>query len=483
MRQHGQTRKCPATVEMVGDDCDLAILTVADEKFWKKVGATRCALREDIPSLGEEVACVGYPHGDHASVTKGVVSRCTLQKFLSVQVDAAINPGNSGGPIFDKNARCVGVARAHRRNSQLMCYIIPIEVVRVFMQTAKAKAAAAAAASVTEAAGGEDAVAEATAGAAAAKAVAGASMPTTTTKTALMMAPHIGMPGLGLGYQKLENDDLRASLGLDDDDEGCGILLTKVLPLSPADGVLQKGDVLLAIDGVSVGSDGTAELRDAERINFMYLVRRHPEGTPVEVTFSRVVVEEEVDGSSSSSSSSSSSNTSDDRVKREVHTASIIVADVLHKIPVESGANCHGCSWVVVGGAVFLHLTHPLLSKLKASLPTGCSEDMRYFVEDTTEQIVVLGHVLTDDVNFGYHGWSGLIVTEVCGVAPKNLAHFGSIVAGVGAEGKIDISFIDGRRMLFDMRKVKAAEPAIAERHSIPATMSKDVLEECTDRN
>ena len=76
-----------------------------------------------------------------------------------------------------------------------------------------------------------------------------------------------------------------------------------------------------------------------------------------------------------------------------------------------------------------------LLSKLKASLPTGCSEDMRYFVEDTTEQIVVLGHVLTDDVNFGYHGWSGLIVTEVCGVAPKNLAHFGSIVAGVGAEG------------------------------------------------
>ena len=63
-----------------------------------------------------------------------------------------------------------------------------------------------------------------------------------------------------------------------------------------------------------------------------------------------------------------------------------------------------------------------------------------------TEQTVVLGHVLTDDVNFGYHGWSGLIVTEVCGVASKNLAHFGSIVEGVGVEGKVDISFIDGRK-------------------------------------
>ena len=60
------------------------------------------------------------------------------------------------------------------------------------------------------------------------------------------------MPGLGIGYQKLENDDLRESLGLDDGDEGCGILLTKVLPLSPADGILQKGDVLLAINGMSV---------------------------------------------------------------------------------------------------------------------------------------------------------------------------------------------------------------------------------------
>ena len=136
----------------------------------------------------------------------------------------------------------------------------------------------------------------------------------------------------------------------------------------------------------------------------------------------------------------------------------------------------HGRSWVVVGGAVFLHLTQPLLSKLKTTLPTGCSEDMRYFVEDTTEQTVVLGHVLTDDVNFGYHGWSGSIVTEVCGVVPKNLIHFGSIVEGAGMEGKVDISFIDGRRMLFDMRKVKDAETGIAERHSIPAAMSMDVV-------
>eukprot|EP00946_MAST-07B_sp_MAST-7B-sp1_P004592 g4592.t1 len=439
VRQHGQTRKFPAAVRIIGADCDLAIITVADEKFWKKVGGMQCALREDIPALGEEVSCIGYPHGDHASITKGVVSRCTLQKYLSVQVDAAINPGNSGGPIFDKDAKCVGVARAHRKNSQLMCYIIPIEVLRVFIETANAAL---------------ERVPKAGDGA--------AMIDSTASVPAAQLVQHIGMPGLGIGYQKLENDDLRESLGLDDGDEGCGILLTKVLPLSPADGILQKGDVLLAIDGISVGSDATVELRDAERINFMYLVRRLPQGTPVNLKFSRVVAKPQ--------------SRFENVVKREVHTAPVIVADVLHKIPGESGANCHGSEWVVLGGAVFLHLTQPVLTKLKATLPTGCTENMRYFVEDKTEQTIILGHVLTDDVNFGYHGWSSLIVTEVCGISPKNLAHFGSIVQDVRAEGKIDISFIDGRKMYFDMRKVKAAEPRIAARHSIPSSMSPGVL-------
>lgn len=54
VRQHGETKKCPAVVKMAGDDCDLAILTVDDEKFWEKVGSTKCELREDIPALGEE---------------------------------------------------------------------------------------------------------------------------------------------------------------------------------------------------------------------------------------------------------------------------------------------------------------------------------------------------------------------------------------------------------------------------------------------
>ena len=396
-----------------------------------------------IPKFAFQVSCVGYPHGDHASVTKGVVSRCTLQKFLSVQVDAAINAGNSGGPIFDKNAKCVGVARAHRRNSQLMCYIIPIEVVRVFIESAKRAALL------------------------------------SSEQKSDVSRGHIGMPSFGIGYQKLENDDLRKHLGLSEDDEGCGILLTKVLPLSPSDGVLKKGDVILAIDGVSVGSDGTAALRDAERINFMYLVRRHPEGTPVAVTFSRVI------GSQGGSAlrnrgSCERSDTSGNllgTVQREVRTVSITVRDVLHKIPVESGANCHGQSWVVVGGAVFLHLTHPLLSKLKVALPTSCTDDMRYFVENTREETIILGHVLTDDVNFGYHGWSGLIVDEICSVRPKNLAHFASVIEGLGSDGIADISFVDGRRMLLNMAKVKDAEEAIAKRHSIPSSMSPSVVE------
>jgi S1-C subfamily serine protease len=62
----------------------------------------------------------GFPAGNHMSLTKGVVSRCVMREFLTIQIDAAINPGNSGGPVFDVLGNCVGVARAHLVNRQLM---------------------------------------------------------------------------------------------------------------------------------------------------------------------------------------------------------------------------------------------------------------------------------------------------------------------------------------------------------------------------
>jgi hypothetical protein len=74
VRKHGDATKYHARVLSIAHECDLVLLTVADERFWEGLVALEFANR--IPRLQESVTVVGYPTGgDNISVTKGVVSR------------------------------------------------------------------------------------------------------------------------------------------------------------------------------------------------------------------------------------------------------------------------------------------------------------------------------------------------------------------------------------------------------------------------
>jgi len=74
------------------------------------------SLKEEDPSLLDEIVVAGYPFGkkisNNVKVTKGVVSSLAGigNNFSQIQIDAAIQPGNSGGPIIDLNGDLVGVA-------------------------------------------------------------------------------------------------------------------------------------------------------------------------------------------------------------------------------------------------------------------------------------------------------------------------------------------------------------------------------------
>ena len=60
-----------------GPECDLALLTVHDEAFWKGLKPISFG---SLPFLQESVTVVGYPiGGENMSVTQGVVSRLDMQ--------------------------------------------------------------------------------------------------------------------------------------------------------------------------------------------------------------------------------------------------------------------------------------------------------------------------------------------------------------------------------------------------------------------
>ena len=219
MRRHDQANPYVATVKTVAHDCDLAVLTVDDPAFTKGMKPLEFG---DLPRSGSRVLTFGFPlGGQEVSSTAGIVSRVESRGYvhtgvdshLVVQTDAAINPGNSGGPVV-QDGRVVGVAFQGYPGFDNMGFFIPVPVVRHFLGDAADGA-------------------------------------------------YDGFPDSGLSVLPLLSPAYRRERGLP---EGrSGVVVDLVAPGSTADGVLQKGDVLLAVDGQAVANDGTVQGRRRPR--------------------------------------------------------------------------------------------------------------------------------------------------------------------------------------------------------------------------
>ena len=135
--------KIEAKLHAISVDLDLAILTVADEKFFAK--RKPLPITKQIPKLKDAVTAYGFPIGGVGlSVTKGEVSRINAVRFgtegtgLQIQTTAPLNPGNSGGPALNGD-QVIGIVyqRAADLKAQNTGYIIPGEEVDFFLNHIK----------------------------------------------------------------------------------------------------------------------------------------------------------------------------------------------------------------------------------------------------------------------------------------------------------------------------------------------------------
>ncbi len=216
-------RRVDAKIEAIGQGIDLALITPEDPAFLERREPLSRA--SELPRVMAPVLVYGYPIGGNGvSVTKGIISRVGFGPYeggtsgIHLQVDAAINPGNSGGPVL-VDGKMIGIAVSRLIGTQGINFILPNEEIDAFLEDIKD-------------------------------------------------GQYDGKPQMMGEFQVVENESLRARLGLDRD--AGGIMIRR--PDPRATGLLREFDVLTQIGDRPIDREGMIQVRDGLRLPFPYLV-------------------------------------------------------------------------------------------------------------------------------------------------------------------------------------------------------------------
>ncbi len=210
----------------VGDDpdTDLAVLHIDARSQGPLLHAplgTSKTLRR-----GEIAIAIGNPMGFEHTVTSGIVSalgrsmRSSNGRLIPnvIQTDAALNPGNSGGPLLNARGEVIGVNTAIIRGAQALCFAVAVDVA-------------------------------------------------TWVIPQLLRHGRVRRGYLGVGGSTMALD--RRVVLAYELPQATAVRIESVEPGSPASGAgLQRGDVLVGIDGLSIDSmDALHQALDESRIH------------------------------------------------------------------------------------------------------------------------------------------------------------------------------------------------------------------------
>ncbi|MGC6426219.1 MAG: trypsin-like peptidase domain-containing protein [Akkermansiaceae bacterium] len=394
--QRGSSQKHPARVVHIAHDCDLALLEVenfapfADLPFLQFGG---------MPQLETEVSAIGYPvGGDRLSVTRGVVSRIDFRPYshsradshLVIQIDAAINPGNSGGPVIQNN-RVIGVAFQGLTQADNTGYIIPMPVVSRFLKDI------------------ED-------------------------------GKYDHYMDLGLQTFSLFNPAMRKAFKLAPGARG--VLVANVVPGTQADGIIQRGDILVSIDDHDIDSAGNIRVA-GEFLDMNEVVERKFAGDKVKLVYLRD--EKEITS----------------EVTLKAFKASRIYAMKYEELP----------RYTVYAGLVFQPLDFNLFGFYKFD-DTNVRRLYDEYVSEggfqKREDIVILTRVESDQLTTFMNGFSGLVVDAING---KKVTKLSQIHEALRADHPPEfhvITFLGANRpLILPSARAKEAHPRIMKQVGI----------------
>jgi S1-C subfamily serine protease len=402
--------KLAAHVVIIAEPVDLAILSVDDESFFDKRAFLQFA--EDLPKVKDAVAVYGFPTGGtELSVTEGIVSRIEFTGFyqftsgLRIQVDAALNPGNSGGPVVSRG-KLVGLVFSNIPSAQSIGYVIPIEEIRLFLD---------------DAADGR----------------------------------YDGKPQVHDRLQTVENDALRRRLGLA---KGVGGLMVSELYNTDPDYPLKQWDVITAIGGQAIDSDGKVTVRYDLRLSALYLVQKHARDGFLDVAIVR----------------------GGKPMRLTIPVArqrELVVAYLRNKSP----------RYFIYGPLVFCTATQEYIEKLGNQWElfhtrAGNPLILRRFDKpafDGEEIVIVCSPMLPHPIGKGYDDPNNYVVSEVDGVPIKNLRHMVEVLRD-GTSHEVTFKFArmtnrSSENMVFERGAILAATEDLMKDFGIRYQFSEDL--------
>ena len=397
IKKVGDAKPYRAKIIHIAHDCDLAMLELEDPSAFEGVKPFEVG---ELPQLDTTVKVIGYPiGGERISITSGVVSRIDFLSYshtsvdlhLTVQIDAAINPGNSGGPVI-QDGKVVGVAfQGYSGNiAQNTGYMIPPPVIKRFLKDV------------------ED-------------------------------GNYDHYVDLSMSDFPLINPSQRIALGLPND--GIGIMVANVEEDGSAGSILKTGDVLLAIDGLPVKSNGLINY-DGEDVNMNEIVERKFAGDVIDLKIwrNKEVIETNV------------------TLKRFLPY--LIAARKYDEKP----------RYVMYAGLVFQPLDRNLMAahnmkglQVRYHFDSYVSAD----IYKERPEVIVLTSILPDSINSYFTQFSQSIVDKVNGIKVKNLTDVHTALSSSDDQYIVINLLGNGRPIVIKKSKVKEAQQRIQTKYNI----------------
>ncbi len=396
-------RKSTATVERIDYDCNLAVLRPTDPNFLE--GMKPLALNGPL-KVGEEATVLQLePNGDIAR---------TLGRITSISVGGYPSESGSlllfklGAPLQQRDGsftlpavrdgRLIGMVMRYDARNQ-SADIVPTAVIRHFLAE-------------------------------------------------LDSPTYQGFARLGIVFAPLRDPQLRRYIGLE---EPGGIYVTDIAPRGSADMAgIQKGDTILAVDGVPLDQDGNYEDADYGRILFSHFTNtiKHPGAVvPLKILRNGQVLEIPV---------------------------TMRVADREQAIS-ETHLSEEAPKYVILGGLVFIELSRPYLKEWGGKWASNAPQRLVYYDTFQNElsadrgRIIILSQVLPTPDTLGYEDLENIVVTKVNGHPIKSLTDL-SEAAAKPIDGFQKIEFEEDPKILFlDAASVQSNAENLKKHYALPS--------------